>query len=145
MNYFAYGSNMNHKQMAKRCPGSRLLSKGYIKGWKFVYDGNSIRWNGAVANIIKATSESSEVWGGLFEINKDNLAALDCYEGYEQGAYDRGDNFEVFDSAGKPNKGIYSYYRTGKNKGTPSDRYKRIVLQGAKDCDLPKDYIENYL
>ena len=76
---------------------------------------------------------------------RDNLAALDCYEGYEQGAYDREDNFEVFAEAGTTNKGVYSYYRTEKGKGTPSDRYKRIVLQGAKDCDLPTDYIENYL
>jgi len=66
MYYFAYGSNMNHKQMKLRCPGSKFKKKVYLAGYKFVYDGYSNTWNGPVGNIIK--SKNSKVWGGLFKI-----------------------------------------------------------------------------
>lgn len=33
------------------------------------------------------------------------------------------------------------YLRVGKPKGTPSKNYRRVVLQGADDCDLPRDYV----
>ena len=51
--YFAYGSNMNHKQMKSRCPDSHFLKRAYLEGYKFAYDGYSKTRNGAVANIIE--------------------------------------------------------------------------------------------
>ncbi len=71
MYYFAYGSNMNHKQMKKRYPNSKFIKRAFLEGYEFVYDGYSAILKGAVANIIK--SPSDKVWGGLFEINEDDL------------------------------------------------------------------------
>lgn len=89
MLYFAYGSNMNHMQMRQRCPSSKYIKRVCLKDYKFVYDGYSSKRGGAVANVVKL--RDNVVWGGLFEINKDNLAALDCYEGYPD-SYDRKTN-----------------------------------------------------
>lgn len=140
MLYFAYGSNMKHKQMKERCPSSKYLGSAYAANWKFVYDGKSIKWNGPVANIIK--SEGDVVWGGIFRINKDNLAALDCYEGYPK-SYNRGD-IDVKDMKGRKHK-VVAYYRTGENVEKPSEGYRKTVLKGAKDCCLPKKYIKDTL
>lgn len=82
MYYFAYGSNMNHQQMRKRCPSSIFIKRVFLKGYKFAYNGYSSTWQCSVANIVKTSEENNVVWGGLFEINNDNLSALDCYEGY---------------------------------------------------------------
>jgi gamma-glutamylcyclotransferase (GGCT)/AIG2-like uncharacterized protein YtfP len=140
MLYFAYGSNMNHEQMLQRCPSSKYIRKCYLKDYKFVYDGYSSKRGGAVANIIE--SNGSIVWGGVFEINKDNLSALDCYEGYPD-YYDR-KQVDVIDDNSSIYKAIV-YYRTDKKIGQPSKGYRQVVEKGANDCELPKDYINSYI
>lgn len=141
MLYFAYGSNLNFKQMEKRCPSSRFIKRIYKKGYKFVYDGYSETRKGPVANIVR--SKGSVVWGGLFKINKDNLGALDCCEGYFSKIYNR-KTVIVKDDEGKSYKAIV-YFRTGKNVGVPHKKYRKIIIKGAKDCGLPKDYRKNNL
>lgn len=141
MLYFAYGSNMSFKQMKQRCPSSRFIKKVYKKGYKFVYDGYSTTWKGAVANIVKL--KGSVVRGGLFKINKDNLRALDCCEGYFSKIYKRKLSM-VKDDKGKSFKAIV-YFRTGKDIGIPNGKYRKIVIRGAKNCGLHRDYRKNNL
>lgn len=140
MLYFAYGSNMNHEQIKQRCPSSKFIKRASKKGYKFVYDGYSMKWKAAVANIVESTG--SVVWGGLFEINDDNLAALDCYENYPK-SYDK-KTIIVRDDEGK-NHGAIAYFRVGQKVGVPHEKYREIVIQGASDCGLPEDYIKNNL
>jgi gamma-glutamylcyclotransferase (GGCT)/AIG2-like uncharacterized protein YtfP len=139
--YFAYGSNMSHQQMRERCPSSEFVSAVFLQGYKFVYDGWSSKRQSAVANIIASENEDI-VWGGLFGINEDNLAALDCYEGYPT-TYDRKE-VQVKDRKGR----IYTawvYSRMRKERAMPSKEYRNIVVQGAHNCNLPKGYIESVL
>ena len=138
MYYFAYGSNMNHEQMKKRCPSGKFITRALLSGYKYVYDGYSSSGKGAVSNIIKSANDA--VWGGLFEINEDNLAALDCYEGHPI-SYQR-QEIEINDEANKIYK-AWVYLRTGKKKGEPSEKYRSVVFEGAKNCNLPEDYIKN--
>lgn len=141
MYYFAYGSNMSHRQMEERCKTGkfRFIGKAYLKGYRFVYEGYSPYRKGAVANIVK--SENDIVWGGVFEIEESCLKRLDEYEGYPS-VYDRkklkvtceGREFEA-----------WVYLRKPQKEGNPSEDYRQIILEGAKDCDLPIDYVEKYL
>jgi gamma-glutamylcyclotransferase (GGCT)/AIG2-like uncharacterized protein YtfP len=140
MYYFAYGSNMNHKQMKQRCPNSKFIKKVFLEGYKFIYDGYSSTRQDSVANIIKSNKDI--IWGGLFEINEDDLSALDCYEGYPK-YYDR-KGLTVSDETENKYKAIV-YLRTGKQQGKPSKEYFNLVIQGAKDCGLPEDYIKRNL
>ncbi|MBU0478951.1 gamma-glutamylcyclotransferase [bacterium] len=129
--------------MKQRCPSSRFLKRAYLEKHKFVYDGYSKTWNAAVANIIDTSTTKDVVWGGLFEINEDNLATLDCYEGYSKKSYDR-KLMEVTDGEGKTHEAIV-YFRIGKKEDAPCEDYRKIVIQGAKNCELPEDYINNNL
>ena len=138
MYYFAYGSNMSHSQMKKRCPDASFLKCVYLRDHKFVYDGFSERWNGAVANIIK--SVGSRVWGGLYDINSDCLASLDRCEGYSE-TYDKKE-IEVQDESDNSFT-AWVYYRIEREIGKPSEEYYNIIIQGAYDCNLPKDYIQS--
>ncbi len=139
--YFAYGSNMNHEQMNKRCPSSKFIKPAYLDNYKFIYDGKSKGWdNKAVANVV--ASQGCQVWGGLFEINEDNLAALDCYEGYPK-IYNK-KTVEVQDTDGNKYKALV-YFRIDEKLGIPFERYQRKVKEGAKDCGLPIDYIKKNL
>ncbi len=140
MLYFAYGSNMNHKQMAERCPGSCFVKRVYLEGYKFIYDGYSNTRKGAVANIIE--ENGNIVWGGLFEIKEDDLRSLDRYEGYPK-SYDRKIE-KLIDGVGD----VYDawiYFRIGQKQGQPSEDYRNIVIKGAYDCNLYQEYIRNNL
>ena len=95
---------------------------------------------GAVANIVKITD--CKVCGGLFEINEDNLSALDCYEGYPK-SYNR-DKLEIKDDNDKLYI-AFVYFRAGKNLGEPHEDYRKIIILGARDCGLPKEYIPRYI
>lgn len=140
MYYFAYGSNMKHKQMLERCPDSRFIKTVCLKNAKFRYDGQSKKWgNKAVANII--SSDGQNVWGGLFEVSTRDLAELDSprCEGFPK-SYGK-KIVRVFDSEGK-SYDAWVYFRVGEIKGLPSEKYRSAILEGASDCKLPKDYIQ---
>ncbi len=141
MYYFAYGSSLNHEQMNCTCPDNRFIKRACLYDYKFVYDGHSKNWEGgAVANISK--SADNIVWGGLYEISKSDLANLNRREGYPK-SYDRKE-LEVKDDQGNIYKAI-TYFRIGEKVGIPSNKYGKTVVNGAKDCDLPDDYVKNNL
>ena len=63
MLYFAYGSNLNHFQMKRRCKDSLFLKKMNLKDFKLTF-----RSKYRAADIEK--NKNSLVPGGLFEISK---------------------------------------------------------------------------
>jgi len=138
--YFAYGSNMNHKQMRRRCPNSRYLSRALLRDYKFVFDGYSRSRKGSVANVIK--SRGDIVWGGIFEIDRECLSSLDRYEGYPK-SYDRR-VIQVRDDEGKEFK-VVIYLRGAKAIGQPSKAYREVILEGARDCNLPQEYVNTFI
>lgn len=136
MNYFAYGSNMNHEQMRKRCPGGVFIAPARLEGHTLVFDGSSKERNGAVANIVPG---SGEVWGGLYEITEEDLASLDEREGYPH-CYDRTIVIVSLEDGGT--REAIAYYRTPRVKGEPSPEYLATIVQGARDCGLPAAYCD---
>jgi gamma-glutamylcyclotransferase (GGCT)/AIG2-like uncharacterized protein YtfP len=140
MLYFAYASNMNHAQMKERCPGSRFLKPARLEGYRLVYDGYSVPRQGATANIVKSEAES--VRGGLFEITEKDKLALDTHEGYPK-EYDR-KVVEVKDAQGNAYAAM-TYFRPGRALGKPHPDYEKVILDGAKDCQIPDEYIDRYL
>ncbi len=78
--YFAYGSNLDLPQMKRRCPSSKLISKGSLSGYRLTFNRYSSGWGGGVADVIQ--DQSSEVWGLVFKLSDTDLERLDRYEGY---------------------------------------------------------------
>lgn len=140
MYYFAYGSNLNHKQMNCRCPDNKFIMRAYLDNHKFVYDGYSSKRGGAVANVLE--SADSIVWGGLYEISKSDFENLDKYEGFPS-LYDRKE-LKVKDDHGNIYKAI-TYFRIEEKIGIPSSEYKKIIIDGAKDCNLTDIYVKKNL
>ena len=77
--YFAYGSNLDLHQMKRRCPSSKLISKGSLSDHRLTFNRYSSGWGGGVADVIQA--KDSKVWGLIFEISDADLERLDRYEG----------------------------------------------------------------
>ena len=127
MLYFAYGSNLHHFQMKKRCKDSIFLKKINLKNFKLTF-----RSKYRAADIEH--KKNSIVPGGLFKISKSDEKKLDIYEDFPI-LYKK----YYFNYYGKR---IMTYTMTKKTLFTfPTDRYLNIIKRGYKDCDLDKKYL----
>tara|TARA_Y100000590_G_scaffold447689_1_gene583278 strand:+ start:74 stop:481 length:408 start_codon:yes stop_codon:yes gene_type:complete len=127
MLYFAYGSNLNHFQMRRRCKDSIFLKKYELKDYRL-----NFRSKYRAADIEK--KKNSKVVGALFEISKSDEKKLDVYE-----------DFPIL------YKKIYFKYRSKKvmtysivkktNFRYPTEKYLNVIKQGYKDCKLDKTYL----
>ena len=75
MLYFAYGSNLNHFQMKKRCKDSVFLKKINLTNFTL-----NFRSKYRAADI--EPKKNSIVPGALFEISRSDEKKLDVYEDY---------------------------------------------------------------
>lgn len=77
--YFAYGSNLQLEQMKRRCPDSKLIGHGILRGFRWQINERGY------ANIV--AEEGRDVQGLCYEISPTDEARLDVNEGVTQGAY----------------------------------------------------------
>ena len=75
MLYFAYGSNLHHSQMKRRCKDSYFIKKINLKNFRLTF-----RSKYKAADI--EPKKKSIVPGGLFKISKSDEKKLDVYEDY---------------------------------------------------------------
>ena len=131
MLYFAYGSNLHHFQMKKRCKDSIYLKKINLKNFRLTF-----RSKYRAADI--EPKKNSYVPGALFEISKIDEKKLDVYEDYPI-LYKK----YYFTHYGKK---VMTYVMTKKTSFTfPTERYLNIVKRGYKDCNLDKSYLKKAL
>jgi len=131
MLYFAYGSNLHHLQMKRRCKDSIFLKKINLKDFKLTF-----RSKHKAADIEH--KKKSNVQGALFEISKSDEKKLDIYEDYPI-LYKK----YYFTYYGKK---VMTYTMAKKTAFTfPTERYLNIIKRGYKDCDLDKKYLKNAL
>ena len=79
--YFAYGSNMDAKQMADRCSGAAFAGTAILPGYQFIINQRGYA-------TLRPSAEH-ETPGVLWELNAEHEAALDSYEGFAYGLYDK--------------------------------------------------------
>ena len=131
MLYFAYGSNLNHFQMKRRCKDSIFIKNINLKDFKLTF-----RSKYKAADI--EFKKNSLVPGGLFEISKSDEKKLDTYEDYPI-LYKK----YYFTYYGKK---VMTYIMTKKTIFTyPTQRYLNTIKRGYKDCDLDKKYLNKAL
>jgi len=130
--YFAYGSNLNRKQMLERCPDSKPKFVATLPNYKLVFVGWARQWRGGVATIKRFRGE--KVPGAVYEVSDRDLRRLDTYEGHP-GNYDRL-NVTVFDEDGEPIE-VITYIKSGQSEETPPSReYLTVIQQGYRDWEI---------
>ena len=124
MLYFAYGSNLHHFQMRRRCKDSIFIKKINLRNFRLTF-----RSKYRAADI--EPKKNSIVPGGLFDISKSDEKKLDLYEDYPI-LY----NKYYFSYYGKK---VMTYTMVKKTTFTyPTERYLNIVKRGYLDCNLDK-------
>jgi gamma-glutamylcyclotransferase (GGCT)/AIG2-like uncharacterized protein YtfP len=131
MLYFAYGSNLNHFQMRRRCKDSIFLKKYELKNYKL-----NFRSKYRAADIEK--NKNSIVPGGLYEISKSDEKKLDIYEDFPN-LYKK-IYFKYY------RRKVMTYIMTKKSPFKyPTEKYLNVIKQGYKDCKLKKKYLNKAL
>ena len=131
MLYFAYGSNLNHFQIKKRCKDSVFLKKINLSNFKLTF-----RSKYRAADIER--KKNSIVPGALFEISKSDEKKLDNYEDYPA-LYKK----YYFTYYGKK---VMTYSMVKKSPFRfPTEKYFNIVKKGYKNCKLDNKFLNKAL
>ena len=131
MLYFAYGSNLNHFRMKRRCKDSIFLKKINLKDFRLTF-----RSKYRAADIEK--KKNSIVPGALYKISKSDEKKLNVYEDFP--ILYKKYYFYYYD------KKVMTYIMVNKKAFRyPTERYLNIIKQGYKDCKLDKKYLNKAL
>ena len=130
MYYFAYGSNLSHTQMKKRCPSSAFIDRAVLKKYKRIFDGTSERWQSCTANLLK--DSHSETIGAVYQINYVDFLKLDSLEEHEF-YFPEEVTVELFSG----DIVVACIFRSKiYDLGEPGPKYATVMLQGIDDCNL---------
>ena len=130
MLYFAYGSNLHHQQMKRRCKDSKYVCCHKLKNYKLAF--RHFYYGGGVADVER--KKNSTVLGAIYRISKRDEKKLDVYEDFPT-VYIK----KYFKFSGR--KTMF-YYMPKKTKPIPpGKRYLNLIIQGYKDCGYKNNYI----
>tara|TARA_Y100001970_G_C13596100_1_gene537907 strand:+ start:44 stop:484 length:441 start_codon:yes stop_codon:yes gene_type:complete len=135
MLYFAFGSNLNKRQMKRRCKDSKYVGCYTLKNYKLCFRTGNLSqgtMEGGVADIQK--NKNSKVLGAIYKISNKDEKKLDIYEDFPFLYVKK--YFKLF------GKKVMFYYMPKKTKHVnPSKRYLNIIKKGYKDCGYRDTYI----
>ena len=134
MLYFAYGSNLNHKQMEERCKNSKYIKNIFLAGYKLSFC--TIDTDYGVANIVNKLN--SKVPGGIWKISTNDEKELDYYEGFPI-KYIK----DFFTLNGE--KVMFYIIKRQYSFKPPQRWYVDIINQGYKDCNMDREYLKKNL
>ncbi len=132
--HFAYGSNMSRSLMGARCPGARALGTATLSGWRFVIGPEGF---GSIA-----PQPGGLVRGVLWRLTARDLAAVNAYESVDCGLYQRR-RLPVRHGDRRVSALVYIARQGG--EGTPRPGYLRLVVEAARDWELPETYVRSLM
>eukprot|EP01080_Neovahlkampfia_damariscottae_P006821 gene6821-10986_t len=136
---FGYGSNMSVENMKKK-KNLEIFehTAGILKGFKLIFkDGIAFSEPGFAA-VVKGTDQD-EVHGTLALISKETAEGLDIQE---MGYLIQKVTVETYDNR-KIEAEVYGEYPDKEIKTSPpSLRYLRLLIKGAEESNLQKEYID---
>lgn len=136
--YLAYGSNLNKRQMKRRCPDATKIGTSFIEGYRLMFKGSK---TGSYLTIEKA--EGYMVPVGVWLVSEHDLASLDIYEGYPSFYYRKWVNVPLKNknaTQGKIKALVYIMHEKRKF-GCHTKLYVNTCLEGYEDFGFDKRYL----
>lgn len=126
--YIAYGSNLNVKQMAWRCPKAKAIGTAVIKDYELLFKGSK---SGSYLTIEPKMGSSVPV--AIWETTEEDEKALDRYEGYPNFYYKKTMTLEVKKLGKEETETVNAYvYIMHEDRvfGVPSLSYVSTCIEG---------------
>ncbi len=142
--YFAYGSNMATARLRERMPSATPLGIATLPGQTLRFHKRS-KDNSAKCNAFATAGDDGAVIGVLFKFGPAERGKLDAAEGAGKGYYAK--VVTVTNNKGCRRK-VLTYLASPDaidDSLKPYSWYKDHVLAGAKEHNLPPDYITQYI
>ena len=136
--YVAYGSNLDKKQMAFRCPGAKPVGSGFLKDFELIYRGSR---TGSYASV--RYHEKKFVPVGVRKITEAHEQALDRYEGYP--VFYQKYVVPVAMADGSTLEAMIYIMRTDAAPGKPSESYVDTIYRGYEDFNLDFRFLKESL
>ena len=128
--YLAYGSNLNIRQMALRCPTAKPVGTAAIKDYELLFNGSK---TGAYLTI--EPKAGAEVPVAVWAVETADEQRLDVYEGFPAFYYKAELDLPVRYFSGKTvvRKAFVYIMHEERPLGLPSGSYVRTCLDGYRD------------
>ena len=133
MLYIAYGSNINLRQMAHRCPGARVVGPAELTGYDLLFRGSRYNSHATVERLV-----GGSVPVLLWEIDKAHEQALDVCEGWPN-VYRKQIKRVQFE--GKTRQGMM-YVMNDADFGYPTTRYYATIREGYESAGFDTCYLD---
>jgi hypothetical protein len=152
MKYFAYGEKMFSAQLHRIIEGAKCLGTAKIMGYRLCFHNRGHEDPSGKCNIVPVKDPTSEVFGVLYDIPPRDRYLLDKSEGLGFGNQEI--TLKVFgvrphgNAIEFPQTGIFAFtYIAHKDNVfedlVPFSWYKEMVVSGAKEHQLPPEYIHH--
>ena len=139
MKYFSYGSNMSVRRLRARTPSASVDTVASLAGHRLSFRKRSNKDGSAKCDIVATSNPDDMVWGVVFEIDDSEKTYLDNAEGLGYGYEQK--EVELDGPDGETLR-AFTYYATDIDDGRkPYTWYTEHVLRGARENDLPADYV----
>jgi gamma-glutamylcyclotransferase (GGCT)/AIG2-like uncharacterized protein YtfP len=138
--YFAYGSNMDAALMERHCPGHRVLGVAELRDHRLAFTRRSKRTGTGVADIVAAPDES--VWGVLYELDDEQLAAIDEKEGNGWAYARKLLTVLLHDGGAEHEAHAYAVIAPDEAHVPPSADYLGLIRAAACARGLPQIYLD---
>jgi cation transport regulator ChaC len=134
---FAYGSNMLTARLRERVSSAHPVGTARLPGFSLRWHKVSVDGSGK-CDVVEDATPGACVWGVVFAVESAQKDSLDKAEGLGNGYGSR----EVSVILGGATLAAQAYVATRTNAAyLPYDWYKALVVAGAREHDLPPDYV----
>ena len=138
MLYFGYGSNMLAARIEGRLGPCERVGAASLPGYTLRFHKRGGDGSGK-CDAFRTGNPADQVWGALFGLAREQLDELDRIEGP---GYERA-TVEVTAPEGSLKADLYVAKPDAVEPGLPPfGWYREMVLAGARELDLPRDYID---
>nr|DAW61684.1 MAG TPA: hypothetical protein [Caudoviricetes sp.] len=136
--YIAYGSNLNIRQMALRCPTAKPVGTAVIKDYELLFKGSK---TGAYLTIEPKVG--AEVPVAVWSVELADEERLDVYEGFPAFYYKTEFDLPVNYFSGKKvvRKAFVYIMHEERLLGLPSGSYVRTCLEGYSNFDFDESIL----
>ena len=146
MKYFAYGEMMFSARLQKIVPQATCLGVAKVMGYKLFFHSRGHEDPSGKCNIIPVKDPFCEVYGVIYEISQRERHLLDKDQSLGCGSMDV--TLKVFPVDSTHENGVFAFTYIAHKENifedlVPYHWYKEMVLSGAREHQLPSEYIHH--